>query len=265
MNRKQTNRKTINGKRRRKSSAHEKWLKYLKAKYGAFQASGPDADKQLMVLYETQVPPRMPKPGGPAKGAAYTTVQLVRGSDMTLPTGSAVVGALIRQNTAADVFASYEFCLADIPNAASVGALFDVYRIDEIQFRLRTRNPGVTVQAAAAPNYATTGPIVVIDRDDNTAPATLLELQQYDNAIEMSAQDSLDIVFKPSVTPAVFGGGAFSGYAVEESDGFWIDMANTSVPHYGIHLGIPALVATTTQRFDWDVEAWYKISFKNTR
>lgn len=184
---------------------------------------------------------------------------------MTLPTGSAIVGALIRQNTATDVFASWAFALADIPNVASVGALFDQYRIDEIQFRLRSRNPGLFVANQASPNYSAVSPLLVIDRDDNTAPTTLLELQQYDNCQCISAMDSIDIVFEPSITPAVFAGGAFNGYAVTDSGEYWLDVANTSIPHYGIKAGLPALVATTTQRFDWDVEAIYKVSFRSIR
>lgn len=191
--------------------------------------------------------------------------QFVRGSDMTLPSGSAIVGALMRQSTASDVFATWAFALADIPNVASVGALFDQYRIDEIQFRLRSRNPGVFVANQASPNYSTTSPLLVIDRDDNTVPTTLTELQQYDNCQCISAQDSIDIVFEPSITPAVFAGGAFNGYAVTDSGDYWLDVANTSIPHYGIKAALPALVTSTTQKFDWDVEAIYKVSFRNIR
>lgn len=219
----------------------------------------------MVVVYNSTVPPRMPSPGGPSKGATMTTTQFVRGSDMTLPTGSAIVGALIRQSSSSDVFASWAFALADIPNITSIAALFDQYRIDEIQFRLRSRNPGVWQANQASPNYATTSPLLVIDRDDNTAPTTLLELQQYDNCQCISAQDSIDVIFEPSITPSVFSGGAFSGYAVDDSGKYWLDVANTGIPHYGIKVGMPALVATTTSRYDWDVEAVYKVSFLNVR
>lgn len=219
----------------------------------------------MMIVYQTSVPPRMPAPGGPTKGAMLTTTQFVRGDSMTLPTGSAIVGALLRQSSASDVYATWAFALADIPNISSVGALFDQYRIEEIQFRLRTRNPGVFVANQASPNYSVATPLLVIDRDDNTAPTTLTELQQYDNCIQIGAQDSIDVIFKPSITPTIFSSGAFSGYAVDESGKYWLDVANTGIPHYGIKAAIPALVTTTTQRFDWDVTAIYKVSFKNIR
>ncbi len=251
--------------RRNKKSNHDKWLAFLQKEYGAYHQANSKDLRQLIMIYEGRVPPRMPTPGGPSKGAHLTTTQFVRGQDMTLPTGSAIVGSLIRQNTATDVFAAWAFCLADVPNITALSSLFDQYRIDEIQFRLRTRNPAVTVQNAASPNYATTSPLIVVDRDDAAAPTTLSELQQYDNCNCFSTQDSIDIVFEPSITPSVFSGGAFSGYAVDESGKYWLDVANTSIPHYGIKIAMPALVTSTTQKFDWDVEAVYKVSFLNIR
>lgn len=253
------------GKPKRKRSTHEKWLKSLEKNFGVYHQPNSKDLRQMVVIYNSTVPPRMPAPGGPSKGATMTTTQFVRGSDMTLPTGSAIVGALIRQSSSSDVFASWAFALADIPNISSIAALFDQYRIDEIQFRLRSRNPGVWQANQASPNYATTSPLLVIDRDDNTAPTTLLELQQYDNCQCLSAQDSIDVIFEPSITPSVFSGGAFSGYAVDDSGKYWLDVANTGIPHYGIKVGMPALVATTTSRYDWDVEAVYKVSFLNVR
>ena len=184
---------------------------------------------------------------------------------MTLPTGSAIVGALLRQNSASDVFASFAFALADIPNISSIGALFDQYRIDRIQFRLRSRNNALFIANQASPNYSTTNVYIATDFDDNSAPTTLLEIQQYDNAQVISSSDSIDLILDPAITPSVFASGAFSGYAVDDGDKYWLDLANTSIPHYGLKIGMSALVATTSQKFDWDVEAWYKVSFRNVR
>ncbi len=254
---------TRGGKRKR--STYEKWIRNLRRSFSAYDQKNNLNLEQMIVIFNTTIPPRMPAPGGPSPGAHYTTTCFVRGSDMTLPTGGAIVGALIRQSTSSDVFAAWAFCLADVPNSASLTAQFDQYRIEEIQFRLRSRNPGVFVANQASPNYSTTSPLLIVDRDDATAPTTLLELQQYDNCQQFSAQDSIDVIFEPSITPSVFTGGVFSGYAVTPSRENWLDVANTSIPHYGIKVGMPALVATTTQRFDWDVEAVYKVSFLNSR
>lgn len=250
--------------KQRKRSVREKWLSSLERNFGVYHQSNEQNLRQMVIVYNTSIPPRMPAPAGPTQGADFTMTQFVRGSDMTLPTGSALVGSLIRQGGISDVFASWAFCLADIPNVASVGALFDQYRIDEIHFRLRSRNPAVYIANIASPNNNFTAPLIVIDRDDNTAPTTLGELQQYDNCQQISAQDSIDVIFEPSITPSVFSAGAFSGYAVDDSGKYWLDVANTSIPHYGIKVGMPAL-ASTASKYDWDVEAIYKVSFLNVR
>ncbi len=248
-----------------KKSTYEKWLASLNRNFGVYHQPNSKNLRQMVVVYNSTIPPRMPAPGGPSKGATMTMTQYVLGSDLTLTAGSAKVGGVLRQSGSTDVFAAFAFCLADIPNVSSISTLFDQYRIDEIQFRIRSRNPGVWQANQASPNYATTSPLFVVDRDDNSAPTTLLELQQYDNCQQISAQDSIDIIFQPSITPSVFSGGVFSGYAIDDSGNYWLDVANTSIPHYGIKVGMPALIATTTSRYDWDIEAVYKVSFLNIR
>ncbi len=258
--------------RRRKSARrgtqHEEWLKDLNRRFSVFRSRKSSGLQELMIVYRDGLAPsRMPTPGGPSPGAKMTTVEMVRGSDMTLPTssGSMIVGTLIRQGGATDLFGSWAFCAADIPNIASFGAAFDAYRIEEIQFRLKSRNNAVFIAGTASPNNGSTNPLIVVDQDDNTLPTTLLELQQYDNCGQIASQDNLDIVFTPSITPSVFSGGVFSGYSVDSEGKTWIDLANTSVPYYGIKVGMPALVTSTTYKYDWEVSAWYKISFRRGR
>lgn len=265
------NRKTRSGNGRKllrrkssKRSAHEEWLRSLEKMFPVYHQANSEDSRQRMITYQTVMPPRMPSPGGPSKGAALTITQLVAQSGMTLPSGTAAVGSLVRAQTT-DCFESYAFCLADVPNVASLAALFDQYRIEEIQLRFRSRSPGLFVANSASPNYSCPNLLAVVDRDDAAAATTILELQQYDNCQQISTQDSLDIILKPSITPSVFSGGAFSGYAVEESGEMWLDVANTSIPHYGVKIGITSLVATSTQKIDWDVYAVYKVSFLNLR
>jgi hypothetical protein len=261
-------RRALKNTRRGRQTAFQKFFNILEFEFGGFAfepGSKHASKKQIAVQYVDKIPPRMPNPGGPISDATLSMTQYVAGSDMTLATGSAIVGALIRQSTATDVFASWAFALADIPNISAVSSLFDQYRLDKIHFRLRSRNPALFMMNQASPNYSATTPLLVLDRDDNTAPTTLTELKQYSNVQVISACDSIDIVFDPSYTRAVYSGGAFSGYeVVTDSDG-WLDVANTTIPHYGIKAGIPALVASTTSKLDWDVEAWYTVSFLTIR
>lgn len=258
-------RRGTKGRRTSKQSSSEAWLSDVKKHFDVYSQHGEDANQMIIAWSSGLSPARMPAPAGPSRGAMYSTVECVRQTDMTLPTGSAIVGGVLRQAAATDAFASYAFALADIPNVASLGSLFDQYRIEKIQLRFKSRNPALFISNMTSPNNSSCEPFLVIDRDDNTAPTTISELQQYDNCQQFGAQDSMDVIFEPSITPSVFSGGAFSGYSVDDSGKYWIDLANTSVPHYGVKVGIPALAASTAQRFDWLVTAWYKVSFKNKR
>lgn len=253
---------------KRRLNSYQSFVQTLEEQFGAYfyaPAGRWASKKQCCCVYDSKVPPRLPNPQGGIRGAAMSTTCYVSGSDMTLPTGSAVVGSLLRQSTATDVFASFAFALADIANNASLGALYDQYRIDRVQFRLRSRNPALFMMNQASPNYSASPMLIVVDRDDNTAPTMLSELKQYDNCQVISACDSIDIIIEPSVTRSVFAGGVFSGYEVVTDPDVWLDLANTGIPHYGIKVGIPALVTSTTSKMDWDIEAWYTISFLSTR
>lgn len=266
MERRKGGRKKAAGKRKATKSAFQKFVEKLESMAGTDMGKASNGMRQLMFTYQTTLPQRMPSVRGPTKGAMFTYTQYVPQSSMGAVTnGGAVVGDLIRQSTNAPVFAGYAFTAADLANIASLGALFDQYRIDAVQLRFRSKNNAVSVYNTASPNNAAVGPLIVIDRDDNTAPTTLSELHQYDNCIDLASQDSCDILIEPSITPSVFAGGAFSGYAVDDSGKYWLDKANTTIPHYGVKIGIPALPTSTTNRFDWLVEAWYKVSFRNVR
>ncbi len=263
-------RKGKKGGRRNKErkNSFQRFIQDLEKNFGVFwltPGSKEESSNQVIVQYGTKIPPSMPAPAGPIDRASFSMRQYVQGSDMTLPTGSAIVGALLRQSTASDVFASVAFALADIPNISSVSSLFDQYRIDRVQYRLRSRNPALFMMNQASPNYSATTLLLAVDRDDNTAPTTLAEIKQYDNCQAVSACDSIDVIFEPSIAAAAYAGGVFSGYIIQTDTEEWIDSANTSVPHYGLKIGIPALVTATTSKLDWDVEAWYTVSFRNPR
>lgn len=268
MNRVARNKK--GGKRTTKNNKHSygSFVRELEENFGIFRLtkeSKDDSPNQVAVVYGSKIPPRMPQPHGVASGAHYTMCQYVQGADMTLPTGSAILGSLVRQGGTTDLFAAWAFALADVPNISSVTALFDKYRFDRIHFRLRSRNNAVSFVNVASPNNSNVTMMVVRDPDDNAAPVSLSELKQYSNCQTISGQDSIDIIFEPTVTYSVFSGGVFSGYAIRSSTEDWLDCANTGIPHYGIKAGITALSTSTTSKFDWEVEAWYQISFQDTR
>ncbi len=267
MNRKQGK---ANGKRKtlgkRRHSKFEHYLAYLRRTYGAQwdeSIRGNDDKYRVMLLTygPSQVPRRMPSPHGPMPGASMSILQSVQ--SLTLASSSTYSSGLLYQNSATEGLVAIPFCLADLNQVSTLSALFDQYRIDRIHLRIRPKNTAFFLASVASPNQSSPDVWVAADFDDGSTPTSVASIREYQNAVVLNAGDSLDMIIEPSVTPAVYSGGAFSGYGVEASR--WLDVANTSIPHYGVKIGITALQASATYSYQWDVEAWYTVSFRNIR
>ncbi len=177
--------------------------------------------------------------------------------------GGASSAAQLIQNSATSVYAAVAFQLSDLPNTSSFSALFDQYKIERVKLHFRARNNAVFVANTASPNGGVPMGTVAVDRDDASAWTSATDGLQYDNAIQFNGEEDFEVELVPSITPSVFASGAFSGYGVRSP--MWIDIANTSVPHYGVKLHIGPLSATVTSSWVWDVGAEYIVSFKNSR
>jgi hypothetical protein len=170
----------------------------------------------------------------------------------------------IGQTGATAEFGAMAFSLQDLDQVTSFTALFDQYRIDRVIVQIRTRNNALALNSVTAVNAEPPSLLFVIDRDDSTAPTLLAQLREYDNCQIMGCDQSAEIDLEPSVTPAVFASGSFSGYGSART-GMWLDCANTSIPHYGVKFGVSALNSSTTAAWYWDLYFWYFLSFRNVR
>lgn len=215
------------------------------------------------------IPPPLPKmPKGPCPGALMTTRQMVidgftQNTGITNATGN---GNYILQNGNTPLLGQISFCLADLDQVTTFSSLFDRYRIEKVRLRITTRSPGASVFNVASPNNAVPGVWVVVDRDDSTAPSTLDELTQYDCSCNMPGYCCLDIDLIPSVVSTIANASSTATSSViRRSDEVWLDLAATNIPHFGIKFGVNALQTTSTSNWYFDVQAWYTVSFKNTR
>jgi hypothetical protein len=248
------------GKKRGKRSASSKWIAALLKLSGVFDASTKEG-RALLILWEGIPPPRVPKPLGPTKGAQLTFVQYTNSFNVE----TNVSNATITQNSATALLGSIAFTLNDLSQVTSWTTVFDQYRIDEVHFRCTSRSNSVSVFTSSATTEAVPYVQFVVDRDDSTAPASLAAVGDYDNMLQMPGWGNLDVVIQPSVSPAVYASGAFSGYEIRKAGTMWLDCANAAIPHYGIKFGVSALDVSTTADWKFDVAAWYKVSFKNVR
>jgi len=178
--------------------------------------------------------------------------------------GSTQMSYIAQATDATLAFGSMAFSLQDLDQVTSFTALFDQYRIDRVVVQVKTRNPSVNFNSNSVANATPPSTFWVIDRDDSTQPTTLAQLRQYDNCQEAAVSDNVELDLQPSVTPAIYASGAFSGYAVART-GVWLDVANVAIPHYGVKFGITEISATATYTYYWDLVFYYYLSFRNVR
>jgi len=182
-----------------------------------------------------------------------------------LTTGGSTQSTYIAQASAATLeFGSAAFSLQDLDQVTSFTAVFDQYRIDRVVVQVKTRNNLLTFNNVSGANATPPQTFWVVDRDDSSVLTTLAQARQYDNVQEATAMDNVEIDLQPSVTPAVYASGAFSGYAIVRT-GMWLDCNNVSIPHYGVKWAISELTAAATDAYYWDVFFYYYVSFRNVR
>lgn len=220
-------------------------------------------DVQKLIVWSEISPRLKPRPNGPRPGACFTTRQFVAGGNLTNQVG--LTSGAIQISGATAVLGAMAFTLQDCPQVSTFSSMFDQYRFEKVVLRVTPRNPAFSTFSLSSPNNLMPRISFVVDRDDASAPASTAALQEYDNCISITPYQGIDITLIPSLTPAIFGGGVFSGYSVEEAGRRWIDIANPTVPHYGVKYGIPGLQVSTSNSWTWDVELYYYVSFKNTR
>jgi hypothetical protein len=248
-------------RRRRQGDAIQKWIAWLRKTYGVFDTGDSGVVELLYSYMSGPIPGRIPRPmpGHPITGGELTIVQQASSFNTATNIGSMA----IHQNAATPLFGAVGFSLVDLPQSGTWTSAFDQYRIDYVHFRVRSRNTALNVANLSGTTEAVPQLTFVVDYDDATALASIAALQNYDNSHEFEANDSFDIVLRPCCTPAIFSGGAFTGYGTKR--GQWLDCANNAIPHYGVKFGVSGLDVTTTSSWYWDVQAYYVISFKGVR
>lgn len=178
--------------------------------------------------------------------------------------GASQLTYIAQATPATSVFGAMAFSLQDLDQVAQLTALFDQYRIDKVIIQARTRNSILQLNTSSAANATPPDIYWAIDRDDVTVWTTYAQARQYDNVQVASLTDNVEIELEPSITPAIYASGAFSGYGVERT-GVWIDCANTAVAHYGVKFAVTELTALATDTYYWDLLFWYYLSFRNVR
>jgi hypothetical protein len=140
---------------------------------------------------------------------------------------------------------------------ASFTAVFDQYRIDEVEITFR---PGITVANTLTGNLPQL--YTVVDYDDTTTTGfTAASFVQYSNCTQ-SVGETVVRRFKPHVANGLYATSAtFVGFGNEVAP--WIDTSSPLVVHYGCKFGCDGAPGTAYQTYL--ISTRVKISFKNVR
>lgn len=151
---------------------------------------------------------------------------------------SFALGSNLVSSAALLVAAGYSHALSDLPSVSAWTAIFDRYRILRVYVDftpLATTNNTGTNQLG----YLHTA----VDFDDATAPATTAAIERYSTYRAVVGCKPLRRAYVPRLSATVYYNGVVNAYAEAPSQ-TWLDMANTSVPHYGLKAGLdPTTVA----------------------
>lgn len=169
----------------------------------------------------------------------------------------------ISSGNPADTYYAFQFTLDMIPQVATFAALYDQYRITEIQLIVRA-SAVVTIDEFEGQGLPV-GPhqfIYCIDHDDANVPTSYNQIREYGNAKEMNMVTGKDvkIKFQPYVSTLVYNGITPAYRPVPAP---FLDLSVTNVPHYGVKMALKG--SNVSGLLSCNVSARYCIEFKNTR
>jgi hypothetical protein len=162
-------------------------------------------------------------------------------------------------NTAAvTVYGAFSTNVAQMPDIASFRTLFDKYKLlkVEIYFVPYLADMNTTSVASTIPRLHT-----VVDQDDETAPASISELEQYSTYAMCRGTQPLYRTYKPRAIMAIYQSAIATSYAVAPD--VWLDLANETIPHYGCKYAFAA--SSVANIFGYTVEVVLTAAFSNVR
>lgn len=160
----------------------------------------------------------------------------------------------ITSNVAVAVFAGFSFAASAIDQISSLTAVFDQYRIDEIEAWLWPRITGGTGTTVDVGMFAS-----AVDYDDATALTGFNQALDYQNVLVSDGRQGHYHRFKPHCALAAYSG-AFTSFSNVASP--WIDAASTGVQHYGLKT---AWTACDSTGYTYSLQTRLHMSFRNVR
>lgn len=153
--------------------------------------------------------------------------------------------------------AGLNFQLGQLPNVSEFTNLYDMYRINKVVVKVIPKISEVGMVLGATNNSAGVQLHSALDFDDSAAPTTVSQLTQYANHKMTRGNQIHTRVFTPKCNLSA------GGVQVASKAYQWLDVTDTTVPHFGMKLIIPTISSSTIIYYDYSVTMYF--SCKNVR
>lgn len=159
----------------------------------------------------------------------------------------------VTSSTSVVQLGGFSFKLNLWPNYASWTALFDKYRIDEIELHFQADGVQLnSTNSQLAPVFA-----VALDFDNDANPSSVDDVIRRSKSVVCAGTTNFRRHFIPRVAREVYNGVASTNY--EEAAGpVWLDCASAATPHYGV---VYAMGTASSTSYAYRVHAKFRVSF----
>jgi len=161
-----------------------------------------------------------------------------------------VQGSAFTTSTTVPTYWSNYFAISGYSDSAAYLALFDQYRIDEVEIWIEPNN------SASVSDNGIGSISSAVDVDDANTPTSVGSVQAHQNCLVTSGYTGHYHKFKPHMAVAVYSG-TFTSFSNAPAD--WIDSASPGVQHYGIKMA----AITTTAVIGYSYTARIKVSWRS--
>jgi hypothetical protein len=182
-------------------------------------------------------------------------------SDNQVYTVMQTLPSLLIQQSSSFNNASFSVAFSNIQQSSQLAAVFDQYRIEEIQLVFRPMFLAVNVSGSTT--FYIPQLYVVVDYDDaSTSGYTAATYQAYNNC-NVSMYETVSVTFVPHIAVSAYSGSSFTQY--QNLGPQWLDTTSPNTQHYGVKAGIDAGGSGQTSFQSWAITTRVRCSFKNVR
>jgi len=147
--------------------------------------------------------------------------------------------ANVSASTSATGTVVYSFKLSDLPDSADIAAMYDQYRITEVEVHWYPTQPGGNPTSVGGAALM----LACVDHNDNLASTQAAILSREDTRV-FPMWERWTWRFRPQASVAYFQSATATGYG-PAPESAWIDTASPSVPYYGFKAVIPIVASAS--------------------